>query len=76
LSASPPGEAELQRVADRVNRHLGRAAAEVLAAGGELLRAKAKSYGDFGRLFQDHPQPVKNPVRFTRRLRREAHEDR
>ena len=67
----PVAETKLQAIAHTVNRHIGRAAQEIIAAGLELLKAKhgprAVGHGQFERLFQDHPHPVKEPVRFSSR---------
>lgn len=56
---------DLQGWADRVNVHLGKAAASVVAAGRELIAAKAAlEHGEWERMFAGHEQAVKDPVPF------------
>ena len=67
----PLAETRLQAIASVVNRHLSRAAQEVIKAGAALLQAKQDvGHGQFERLFQDHQRPVASPIRCTVRYGR------
>ncbi len=78
MSASQPPvtrtltETELQEIAASVNLEFKRAAVHIIAAGRKLQKAKrAAGYGQFERLFEDHPNHVRNPIRCTARYARQ-----
>jgi hypothetical protein len=56
----------LQDGADRVNLHLAKAAASVIAAGQVLIELKRTTpHGDWARLFIGHPQAIARPIRLS-----------
>jgi hypothetical protein len=65
-------ETELQEIAASVNLEFKRAAVHIIAAGRKLQQAKDRAgYGQFERLFMDHDNPVRNPIRCTARYARQ-----
>jgi len=62
---------ELQEIAATINLEFKRAAVHIIAAGRKLQKAKLRAgYGQFERLFRDHPHPIRTPIQCSARYGR------
>ena len=65
-------DGELQDIADTVNLSFAKAAKHIIAAARALQKAHDRAgYGQFERLFADHPNHVQNPIQCTARYARQ-----